>query len=72
MNKVYVIELYDDGIYAVYKTKEKAKEALWQMYCDDVDKEIRERYIEEDTEIFEKHNYITDYGAVYTVEFVDE
>jgi hypothetical protein len=42
------------------------------MYCDDVDKEIRERYLEEDTETFEEHNYITDYGAVYTVEFVDE
>ena len=72
MNKVYVIELYDDGVYAAYKTKEKAKEVLWQMYCDDVDKEVREKYIAEDTETFYKYDYITDYGAVYTVEFVDE
>ena len=70
--KVYVIELYDDGMYAAYKTKEKAKEVLWQMYCDDVDREIRERYIAEDTETFEKYNYITDYGAVCTVAFVEE
>ena len=72
METVYVIELYDDGIYATYKTKEKAKEVLWQMYCDNVDKEIRERYIEEDTETFEEQNYIADYGAVYTVKFVEE
>lgn len=70
--KVYVIELYDDGIHAAYKTKEKAKEVLWQMYCDDVDREVRERYIEEDTETFEKYDYIIDYGCVNTVMFVEE
>ena len=69
---VYVIELYDDGIYAAYKTKEKAKEVLWQMYCDDVDREVRERYIEEDTGTFEKYDYITDYGCVNTVTLVEE
>ena len=70
--KIYIIELYDDGIYAAYKTKEKAKEVLWQMYCDDVDREIRERYIAEDTETFEKCDYITDYGCVNTVTLVEE
>ena len=70
--KVYVIELYDDGIYAAYKTKEKAKEVLWQMYCDEVDREVRERYIEEDTDTFEKYDYITDYGCVNTVTLVEE
>ena len=70
--KVYVIELYDDGIYAAYKTKGKAKEVLWQMYCDDVDREIRERYFAEDTETFEKFDYITDYGCVCGVELVEE
>ena len=70
--KVYVIELYDDGIYAAYKTKAKAKETLWQMYCDDVDREVRERYIAEDTETFEKYDYITDYGCVCSVELVEE
>ena len=72
MDKVYVVELYDDGIYAAYKTKEKAKEVLWQMYCDDIDKEIRDRYLAEDTEIFEKYNYITDYGCVSEVILVEE
>ena len=70
--KIYVIELYDNGIYAAYKTKEKAKEVLWQMYCDEVDKEVRDKYIAEDTEIFYKYGYITDYGAVCTVELVEE
>ena len=69
---IYVIELYDDGMYAAYKTKDKAKEVLWQMYCDDVDREVRERYIEEDTETFYKYDYITDYGCVNEVELVDE
>lgn len=68
--KVYAVELYGDGIRAVYKNKKKAKEVLWQMYCDNVDKETREKYIEEDTKTFEEYNYITDYGAVYTVEFI--
>ena len=70
--KIYVIELYDDGVYAAYKTKEKAKEVLWQMYCDDVDREIRERHIAEDTESFEKYDYIFDYGCVCDVELVEE
>ena len=70
--KIYVIELYNDGIYAAYKTKEKAKEVLWQMYCDDVDKAVREKYIAEDTETFEKYDYITDYGCVCSVELVEE
>ena len=72
MDRVYVIELYDDGIYAAYKTKEKAKEVLWQMYCDDVDNEVRQRYIEEDTETFYKYDYITDFGCVNEVTLVEE
>ena len=70
--KIYVIELYDDGMYAAYKTKEKAKEVLWQMYCDDVDREVREIFIEEDTKTFEKYDYITGYGCVNTVMLVEE
>ena len=70
--KVYVVEFYDSGIYAAYKTKEKAKEVLWQTYCDEVSPETRAKYLEEDTKIFEKYSYITSYGAVYTVDFVDE
>ena len=42
------------------------------MYCDDVDKEVREKYIAEDTETFEKYDYITDYGCVCGVEFIEE
>ena len=72
MDKIYVIELYDDGNYVAYKTKEKAREVLWQMYCDDVDKEIRDRYFAEDIETFEKYNYITDYGCVNEVILVEE
>jgi hypothetical protein len=69
---IYVIELYDDGIYAAYETKDKAKEVLWQMYCDDVDREIRDRYLAEDTKTFEKYDYITDYGCVNEVILVEE
>ena len=42
------------------------------MYCDDVDKAVREKYIAEDTETFEKYDYITDYGCVCSVELVEE
>ena len=70
--KIYVIELNEDGVYVAYKTKEKAKEVLWQMYCDDVDVEVRQRYIDEDTETLEKYDYIGDYGCVCGVELVEE
>ena len=71
MNKVYVVELYDTGIYAAYKTEAKAKEVLWECYCDEVDEDVRVIHLTEDIKTLEK-GYIIDYGAVYEVTLVEE
>ena len=72
MDKVYVVELYDTGIYCAYKTEAKAKQALWECYCDEIDEDVRALYLAEDTETLEQRGYITDYGVVNEVTLVDE
>ena len=71
MNKVYVLSFVDSGNYGAYATCEKAKQILWENYCEEVDKETREKFLEEDLQTFEV-GYITDYGWVEEVTFVNE
>jgi hypothetical protein len=71
MNKVYILEFADTGNYCAYATYEKAKQVLWETYCEEVDKEIREKFLEEDLRTLE-NGYITDYGYVDEVTFVNE
>jgi hypothetical protein len=71
MNKVYVLEFADSGNYCAYATYEKAKQVLWENYCEEVDKETREKFLEEDLRTLED-GYITDYGYVDEVTFVNE
>jgi hypothetical protein len=71
MNKIYVLEFADSGNYCAYATYEKAKQVLWECYCDEVDKETREKFLEEDLKTLED-GYITDYGYVDEVVFVNE
>ena len=71
MNKIYVLEFADNGIYCAYATKEAAKKVLWERYCDEEDAEIRARYYEEDIKTLED-GYIIDYGYINEVTFVNE
>jgi hypothetical protein len=32
MNKVYVLNFNDNGVYCAYATKEAAKKVLWECY----------------------------------------
>ena len=71
MDKIYVVDLHDTGIYCAYTTEAKAKQVLWELYCDEVDEDVRAIHLAEDTETLEK-GYIIDYGAVYEVALVEE
>jgi hypothetical protein len=72
MNKVYVLNFNDNGIYCVYATKEAAKKVLWECYCDEVLPAISDTYAKEDAETLREDSYIIDYGWVEEVTFVNE
>ena len=76
MNKIYVLNFNDNGIYCAYATKDAAKKVLWESYCDEILPNIsetnREAYLKEDTATFEENGYIIDYGWVEEVTFVNE
>lgn len=69
--KIYILEFADSGNYCAYKTFEKAKEILWECYCEDVDDETRARHYDEDIKTLEE-GYIIDYGYIDEVTFVNE
>ena len=71
MDKIYVLEFADSGNYCAYATFDKAKQVLWECYCDEVDAEIRAVLYEEDIETLEK-GYIINYGYINEVTFVNE
>ena len=71
MNKVYILEFADSGNYCAYATYEKAKQVLWETYCEEVDKETREKFLEEDLKTLVE-GFIIDYGYIEEVSFVNE
>jgi hypothetical protein len=71
MKSIYILEFADSGNYCAYATFDKAKQVLWESYCDEVDSEIRARHYEEDIKTLEE-GYIIDYGYVDEVAFVNE
>ena len=76
MNKIYVLNFTETGIYCAYASKEKAKQVLWEYYCDEVlpyySEEHRQKFFEEDQRTFEEDGFIIDYGWVQEVDFVNE
>jgi inorganic pyrophosphatase len=71
MKSIYILEFADSGNYCAYATYEKAKQVLWETYCEEVDKETREKFLDEDLKTLED-GYIIDYGYVDEVTFVNE
>ena len=76
MNKIYVLNFNDNGIYCAYATKDAAKKVLWESYCDEIlltfSEANREAYYDSDLQSFEEDDYIIDYGWVEEVTFVNE
>ena len=76
MNKIYVLNFNDSGIYCAYANKDAAKKVLWECYCDEILINIneidRKAYYDADFKTFEEDDYIIDYGWVEEVTFVNE
>lgn len=69
--KIYILSFNDSGNYCAYTTFEKAKEVLWECYCEDVDEATRTKYLEEDLQTLEE-GFITDYGYIDETVLVEE
>lgn len=69
--KIYILNFNDSECYCAYATFEKAKQVLWETYCDEVSEEIRAKYLEEDLRTINE-GFITDYGWISVTDFVDE
>jgi inorganic pyrophosphatase len=68
---IYVLNFNDTGSYYAYTSFERAKQILWECYCDEVDQEKREKYLDEDLKTLEE-GYITDYGYINETILVEE
>ena len=68
---IYVLNFNDNDCYCAYKTFEKAKQILWENYCDEIDLETRNKYLKEDLETLKK-GYIIDYAYIKEVTLVEE
>ena len=69
--KIYILNFNDSGTYCAYTSFEKAKQVLWECYCDDINEEYRAKYLEEDLKELEE-GYITDYGYIDETTLVEE
>lgn len=76
MDKAYVLNFNDGGIYCVYATKDAAKKVLWECYCDEVLVNVneinRKAYYDINLKTFEEDDCIIGYGWVEEVTFVNE
>lgn len=68
---IYVLNFNDTGVYCAYTSFEKARQALWECYCDDVDQGTRTKYLDEDLKTLEE-GYIEDYGYIQDTILVEE
>ena len=69
--KIYLLNFNESGAYCAYKSFEKAKQVLWESYCDECDEAIRKKYLDEDLITMEE-GYITDYGYIEEIMLVNE
>ena len=68
---IYVLNFNDNECYAAYTSFEKAKQILWENYCDEVDLDTRGKYLKEDLKTL-KEGYIIDYAYIKEVTLVEE
>lgn len=69
---IYVLHFADQDNYAAYTSLKKAKEVMWECYCEDYDEVFRAQYAEEDKVTLEDDNYISDYAWISQVDLFDE
>lgn len=76
MNKVYVLNFNESGIYCAYASEDTAKKVLWECYCDELLPALpemnRDIYYAADLKTWEEDGCIIGYGWVEEVTFVNE
>lgn len=68
---IYILNFSDQDNYCAYTNLQKAKDTLWQCYCDEVDEKERAKYLEEDLKTLED-GYITDYGWIAVTDLLED
>lgn len=69
---IYIVHFSDTGNYAAYTSEAKAKQTLWEGYCEEIYDETQALYAEEDRATLEEFGYIIDYGWVEAVLLYDD
>ena len=69
--KIYIVNFADQDFYCAYTSFEKAKQVLWENYCEEVSNETRAKFLEDDLKTLEE-GYIIDYGWIAVTDLVEE
>ena len=69
---IYIVNFNDQDNYAAYTSEKKAKEVLWDAYCEDITEETRLKWGEEDKRTLEESGYIVDYGWIAATDLFNE
>ena len=69
---IYIVHYNDVENYAAYTSEAKAKQTIWESYCEEMSDEVKAQYGAEDRNSLEEFGYILDYGWVAPVVLYDE
>lgn len=69
---IYIVHFNDSENYAAYTSEAKAKQTIWENYCEEISEATKALYGAEDRNSLEEFGYILDYGWVEAVTLYDE
>ena len=69
---IYIVHYNDAENYAAYTSEAKAKQTIWENYCEEMPDKTKTLYGEEDRNSLEEFGYILDYGWIEQVTLYDE
>lgn len=62
--KIYVVYLFDSGIFTAFRKEQETINCLWGEYCQQMGKDYVDKYGKEDKASLENYGYIIDFGSV--------
>ena len=69
---IYIVHFRDAEDYAAYTSEAKAKQTIWEHYCEEISAETQARYGAEDRASLEESGCILGYGWIDAVPLYDE
>lgn len=69
---IYIVRYNDAETDAAYTSEAKAKQTIWENYCEEMSDEVKTLHGAEDRSSLEEFGYILDYGWVEAVPLYDE